>query len=81
MLGAVGLIFADTFSTAVAGYVLATFVTFTCVFGNRFVDARRSEEPRYVPRRSVNLLSNIVLMAGIVVALPHIWLIATDLAK
>ena len=78
---AAGLIALIAIPAAIVGYLLATFVTIGLVGSFRREHTRRRNSPWYSPIRGVDTAAWLLLVAGIVVSLPHIWHIATEVSR
>jgi uncharacterized membrane protein YphA (DoxX/SURF4 family) len=64
----------------VAGYALSSFVTIGLLAAYQRVDVARRNRPRYVADPRLRRLGPIVAVAGVAVAVIHVWRIATELA-
>lgn len=63
------------------GYFLGGGGVTCLVMGYRFVDQKRRQEPLYSPATGLEALAILLLATGLLSALIHLWLLATELSK
>lgn len=63
------------------GYLLGGVAVTCLVMGYRFVDQKRRQEPTYSPATGLEALALTLLAVGLLSALIHLWLLATELSK
>ncbi len=81
VVGCVVLLVPGTTASDVAGYLAGAVGASVLVTTYRWFDQSKREDPRYSPLPVLDTAAVAVLVLGYLVAIPHLWRLATELAK